>query len=353
MNNSHNNQVSSDLLPKISLKSFVFILVVLVALYIFLPKLAGIPQVVQLILKVKKPYLLLALIAEFISYVGAAWLLGIILSRLGHKIAFWDRFKIGSIAAFAIHFFPLGSFGEGAVDYYFLRRRSVPAGSIFITLVLRVILTYTSFLILFILGLILVPIAPHLPFSPKIVSAVLFILIIWGVIYMIYLYKNKAKFKKVWDRQLIRINKGLRILKKKPIGNEKSEEIFDDIYSGIGLFGGKKRISALAILAGLIYWLGDILCFFFVFLSFGYFIHFGVLIFSYGVASFAGMASFIPGGLGVTEGILGVVLAGLGVPVSIALTSILVFRFFSFWIWIPVGLYSFISLRNSNEKEKN
>jgi len=353
LSHNQNNQASSPEPLKINLKNLVLILLVLVALYILLPKLAGIPQVLQLALKVNKFYLLLAILSEFISYVGAATLLGIILNRLRKKVLFWDRFRISSIAAFAIHFFPLGSFGEAAVDYYFLNKRNVPTGSILITFVLRIILTYTSFLILFLLGLILVPTAPHLPFSPKIVSAVLFLLIIWGVIYMFYLYKNKTKFKKVWDRQLIRINKILHLLRKKPIGSERSEEIFDDIYSGIGLFGGKKRISVLAILAGLVYWLGDVLCFFFVFLSFGYFIHSGVLIFSYGVATLAGLVSFIPGGLGVVEGVFGIVLTGLGVPVSVALTSILVFRFFSFWVWIPVGLYSFITLRNGNEKEKN
>ena len=350
LSENHNNQVSSAEPLKINLKSLVFILLVLLALYILLPKLAGLPQLLQLILKINKFYLFLALFFEFLSYVGAAWLLGIILSRLGHKVAFWDRFRIGSIAAFAIHFFPVGSFGEGAVDYYFLRKRNVSTGSILITLVLRIIFTYASFLILFLLGLILVPTAPHLPFSPKIISAVLFLVILVGVIYMIYLYKNKIKFKTFWDKQVLRINKILHLLKKRSVGEEKSQEIFDDIYSGIGLFGGKKRISALAVLASLTYWLSDILCFFFVFLSFGYFIHFGVLVLSYGVATLAGMASFIPGGLGVTEGLLGVVLTALGTPVSIALTSILVFRFFSFWIWIPVGLVSFLTLKKNDQK---
>ncbi len=105
----------------------------------------------------------------------------------------------------------------------------------------------------------------------------------------------------------------------------------------------------MAVIAGLVYWLGDIFCLFFVFLSFGYVAHFGGLLLGYSVSSLAGMASFIPGGLGVTEGTLALILTGLGTPSTIALMSILVFRFFSFWIWIPVGLYSFFSLKKENK----
>ena len=130
--------------------------------------------------------------------------------------------------------------------------------------------------------------------------------------------------------------------------DDRSEIIFEDIYQGIGLFGQKKRTSIWAIIAGLIYWLGDITCFYFVFLSFGFQISWGVLVFGYGVATLLGMISFLPGGLGVTEGTLALIYSGLSVPSPLALMSILVFRFFSFWLWIPFGLYSYLSLKRES-----
>jgi len=291
----------------------------------------------------------LALGAEFISYIGAAWLLGIILSRLGYKIGFWDRFKIGSIAAFAIHFFPIGSLGEGAVDYYFLRKKGVEPGSILLMLVLRAIITYSAFLLIFLIGLILVPTAPHLPFSPKLISLVIFVLVSGVILYLVYLYRRKILFRQRWGSFLKIVDFFLSRFRKRKISRERSEEIFTDIYQGVGLFGQKKRSSVFALIAGLIYWIGDITCFFFVFVSFGYQIHWGVLIFGYSLASLLGMLSFIPGGLGVTEGSMGLLYSGLGVPATLALMSILVFRFFSFWIWIPIGLYSFLSLQKNNQ----
>lgn len=334
---------------KINLKAVIILLLFVIGMYFLFPKIVDAQEAAKLILKVNKFYLILAVFFEFISYVGAAWLLGIILSRLGYKIPFWDRFRIGSIAAFAIHFFPVGSFGEGAIDFYFLRKRKVEPGSILIMLILRIIFTYIAFFSLLLIALILLPTITDLSLGPKLLAVIIFVLVFGGFIYLIYLYENKERFKKVWQKLLVVGNYFLRKVKQPQIGEAKSAEIFDDIYEGLGLFNEKKRNFVLAVLAALVYWLGDILCFFFVFLSFGYFIHFGVLMFGYGIGSLAGMVSFIPGGLGVTEGSMGLILTGLGTPTAIALVSILVFRFFSFWIWIPVGLYSFFSLRKKDK----
>lgn len=345
MENKANNSNKQSLPVKFNLKTLFIFIIFLLGVYFLIPKFIGIQKVFVLLLHVNKFYLLLALTFELLSYVGAAILLGVILNRLGNKIRFWDRFKISSIASFAIHFFPIGSFGEGAVDFYFLRQKKVETGSILLMLVLRIIFTYAAFLLIFLIGLILVPTAPELRFSPKLISLVLFLLIFGGVFYIIYLYRHKEKFRHLWNHFFSGIFKFVgKIRGENSKGAENKNEVFEDIYQGIGLFGQKKRSSLFAYLAALMYWLSDIACFYFVFLSFGYHIYIGVLIFGYGIASLVGMVSFIPGGLGVTEGTLALLYGSLGVPSAIALTSILLFRLFSFWIWIPFGFYSFITL---------
>jgi len=341
------NRPNSTNQIKINFKALIILALFIIALYFLIPKLIDAEEAAKLVLKINKYYLFLAIASEILSYIGAASLMGVILARLGYRIYFWDRFRLSSIAAFAIHFFPVGSFGEGAVEFYFLKRRRVVGGSILLMFVLRMIISYSAFLGLFLLSLILVPTYPHLPFSPKIVSFGLMILIIWGIFYMIHLYRHKEKFHLVWLKYLNFLNRLLTKLRLKTLSSEKIEELFQDIYKGIGLFGTKKRTSVFALLFALLYWLGDIFCFYFVFLSFGYKIGFGILLFGYGVATLAGLISFIPGGLGVTEGSMALVYNSLGVPLSLALMSILVFRFFSFWIWIPFGLYSFLSLKKS------
>jgi len=334
---------------KFNLKSLIIIVLLGIGLVFLFPKIIGVPQAIKLLAQVNKYYLGLAIGAELMSYIGASMLLGVILDRLGNKVRFWDRFRISSIAAFAIHFFPVGSFGEGAVDYYFLRKRNVETGSILLMFVLRLIFTYASFLLIFLVGLALVPTAPMLKISPKIISLVIFALVFGGVLYMFYLYEHKDRFYKLWRRFAGFTSSFLSKIRGKDITPAEEDEVFEDIYTGMGLFSKKKRSSVFAFLAGSLYWMGDIACFYFVFLGFGFHISWGVLIFGYGIASLVGMISFIPGGLGVTEGSMGLLYSGLGVPSGIALISILVFRLFSFWIWIPFGLYSFISLSRESK----
>jgi len=337
-----------DLPPGFTLKNFIIIILFLVGFYLLLPRIIGLTQTLQLLLHINKFYLVLALAAEIISYFGAAWLLGTILSRLGHPLPFLTRFKLGSISAFTIHFIPISGIGAAAVDYQLFKKQKVDSGSIFLIWILRPLFTYAGFFILFITGLILVPAHPSLSFSPKFISLLIFVLIIGAIFYLVLLYRNKNRFRLVWDKIFNFLNRVLHRFKKSPIPESRKTQIFDDIYLGVGLFGRKKRSSVIAIIGALTYWLGDIICFYFIFLAFGFHIQWGVLLFSYCISTVLGIISAIPGGMGVTEGSLALIFGAMGVPSALALTATLVFRFFSFWLWIPIGFLSYLSLAKKN-----
>jgi len=339
--------------PIINWKTLTVLIVVLIAIVLIVPKLVSLQEAIKLLSQVNKGYLLLALVSELISYSAAAWLLGILLSRMNFHLPFKDRFRIGSIAAFAIHFLPIGTFGEGALDYYFLHAKKVNAGSILITLLLRIIITYAAFLTLFFISLLVIPTSFSFSLKSEIAIITVAALTLFGVVYLIYLYKNKEKFKNNWKKLTHLFRSPISRLRGKNLSDYKTNLVFEDIYSGLHLFSRKKRFTVLAILAGLLYWLGDITCFFFVFLSFGYVINFGVLIFTYNISTLAGMISFIPGGLGVTEGSLGLIFNSFSVPLSITLVSILVFRLLSFWIWIPIGLISYVTMAREISQGKS
>lgn len=350
------NQNSQDFLNsplKFSTKNIVILILIAIGLYLLVPKLVGVEQAIRLLGNINKNFIFFAILAEISSYIGAATVLGIIFSRMGYKLDFMTRFKLGSVAAFTMHFMPIGAAGGAAFEYSFLRKRSVDSGSIIVMWILRWVFSYSGFLILFLIGLVLLPIAPKLPFSPEILSTVFLILIIGLASYVVYLYKNKEKFWLVWTKLFKSFNILLQKMKKDPITLAKQEEIFDDIYTGIKLFSQKKRSSIFVILAGMLYWLGDMMCLYFVFWAFGFAINPGVLIFGYCTATLLGILSFVPGGIGVTEGVLALIFTGMGVPSALALMAVLVFRLFSFWIWIPVGFLSFLSLQKTISSPKS
>lgn len=346
---SNKEFLSLELPKRFNLKNAILVILILGGFYLLLPRIVGLGQTFQLLRHINKFYILLALCTEIISYIGAAWLLGIILSRLGHNLNFITRFRLGSISAFTIHFVPLGAAGQATFDYYFLRKQKVDAGSIVLMWILRLIFTYSGLFMVLLVGLALVPTYPVMSFSPRIISIALLLIILFEIFYLIWLYQHKEKFWSAWSKLFDFANRILIMFKKNPIDAGKKQQVFDDAYHGIGLFGQKKRSSLMAIMAALIYWLGDIMCLYFVFLSFGYHIRTGILFFSYCVSTLLGIISAIPGGMGVTEGSLTLIASGMGVPSAIALTATLVFRFFSFWIWIPIGFLSYLALSKARK----
>ncbi|MFC4944985.1 lysylphosphatidylglycerol synthase transmembrane domain-containing protein [Pseudonocardia sp. GCM10023141] len=70
----------------------------------------------------------------------------------------------------------------------------------------------------------------------------------------------------------------------------------------------------------------------------------GVLV-GFGLASTLGVLPITPGGIGVVEGVLVPALVAFGVPAAPALVAVLGWRVVSFWLPVPAGLLSYLSLR--------
>jgi len=70
-----------------------------------------------------------------------------------------------------------------------------------------------------------------------------------------------------------------------------------------------------------------------------------VLVVAYGVAQVAAAIPVTPGGLGVVEAALPAALTGFGVPAHIAIAGVLSWRFAQFWLPIPLGGLSYLSIR--------
>jgi len=82
----------------------------------------------------------------------------------------------------------------------------------------------------------------------------------------------------------------------------------------------------------------DLLCLRYAFLAAGYAPHLSLLIAGYGVPMLLGRATFLPGGIAVTEVTMAAVFGGLGVPVSTAVVAVLTYRLISFWLPAVIGI---------------
>jgi uncharacterized protein (TIRG00374 family) len=71
---------------------------------------------------------------------------------------------------------------------------------------------------------------------------------------------------------------------------------------------------------------------------------YGLLV-AYGLANVLAFLPITPGGLGIVEGVLVPTLVGFGSPRGVALLGVITYRLVNFWLPIPVGALSYLSLR--------
>jgi uncharacterized protein (TIRG00374 family) len=89
----------------------------------------------------------------------------------------------------------------------------------------------------------------------------------------------------------------------------------------------------------------DLLCLRYAFLAAGQPLRFSLLLAGYGVPLLLGRASFIPGGVAVTEVAMAALFGGLGVPANAAVVAVLTYRLISFWLPALIGIPIAVTLQ--------
>ncbi|MCU1486974.1 MAG: hypothetical protein JWN67_3720 [Actinomycetia bacterium] len=86
--------------------------------------------------------------------------------------------------------------------------------------------------------------------------------------------------------------------------------------------------------------------------AFGHRMSLDGLIISYGLANVLAALPITPGGLGVVEAVLTTTLVGFGAPRGIAVLGVISYRLLNFWLPIPLGAVSYLSLRVTGGAEE-
>jgi len=327
-----------------SWKRIVIIFIVGMGILLLVPKLIGLKQTLELLKQVKYWAFGLALLSECFFYIGSTLLTGAVLRMTGDKLKFSDVLKISLLDSFSLQFLPLGSFGEAAVDYYFLKEKKVRTSHIVLMFVGRTIIVYLIFTLIFLVGVAFSPTNPSLGESTLLIVLLIYIIAFSLLFYLIYLYFHRELLiKKVTFFAGLASHIFKFFHKRIPL--ERTPALIDKFYSAMRILAQNRRLQLSAFLGALIFWAGDISCLYFALIGFGFLPHLPMVIFAYAMARTLALISFIPGGLGITEGALALIFIGFGIPSSIALAGVLIFRLISFWIPIPIGLVSFLSLK--------
>lgn len=335
-----------------STKRIIVILLVGIGIWFLIPKILGLKDTLQLLDKIKYWAFILALVAEMFFYIGSAIITRTVLRMTGDKLKFFDVLKIAVMDSFSVQFLPLGTFGEAAVDYYFYRAKNVRTSHIVLMFVARTIIVWLAFAFIYLIGVAFSPINSQLGPEKLLIVWLIYFLALIIFFYLIYLYFKKDQLLKKASVFAHFVNRLSPLFKFRKIEMQKIPGLVDKVYEATSILARNRRLQISAALGALFFWGGDIFCLYFAFLGFGYRPALAMVIFTYAIARILATISFIPGGVGITEASMSLIFIGFGVPAPTALAATLIFRFLTFWLPIPIGFFSFLSLQKEYIKMK-
>jgi uncharacterized protein (TIRG00374 family) len=124
-----------------------------------------------------------------------------------------------------------------------------------------------------------------------------------------------------------------------------TEQFVVRVNERLRALGSDRRLLARGVLWATANWLLDAACLWICLIAFHQVLDPVDLLVAYGVGNVLAAIPLTPGGLGPVEAATAFVLRGFGVPSAIALLAVLAWRLYNFWLPIPVGAASYVSLR--------
>jgi len=263
-------------------------------------------------------------------------------------------YKVTLELNFVNHVFPSG--GVSGFSYLSLRLKplGVPIYRSTLAQILRFALTFLSFIIILVVGMIALSLGKNTsPFVVLVSSTIIFATITGSAIGVFIISKPRRikafvswlpKFLNYISR-FIRRNKDI-------VDMRKVESTLEDLHKDYMLLskdtGLIKRLLSWALIVNIT----EVLTIYFVYIAFGTWINPGALIIAYAVANFAGLIAVLPGGVGIYEGLMTAVLASAGVNKALALSATVIYRILTMAVFLPIGYY-FYSKAISQTTELN
>jgi uncharacterized protein (TIRG00374 family) len=118
----------------------------------------------------------------------------------------------------------------------------------------------------------------------------------------------------------------------------------DDAVGNVATLARDRRRFGAAVFWGAANWLLDAAALWVLLAAFGYAADPGQLLLVYGLVGILALIPITPGGLGVVEGVMVPLLVALGATHQLALLGVLAWRLLQFWMPMPLGALSALSL---------
>jgi uncharacterized protein (TIRG00374 family) len=272
-----------------------------------------------------------------------------------HRVTKKNMFKVALELNFVNHVFPSGGVAGFTYLGYRMKHYGVPVSRTTLAQSLRFALTFISFLILLFFGLFMLSFGDSSSGVTLFIGLSIAFLTLFGTLLGIFIISDEGRIKAFTAFLPKLINAVLKPFKKKrnnTIDVDKVEHLFGELHSDYKeLLKDRKKLKYPFMWALLVN-ISEVLTIYLAYLALGQVVNPGAVILAYSVASFAGLVSVLPGGIGVYETLMTTTLAASGVPKALALSATLIYRIFTMIIFVPAGFILYQMALKKGETEE-
>lgn len=255
------------------------------------------------------------------------------------KITKWNMYKVALEMNFVNNVFPSGGVAGFTYLGYRLKHYNVPVARTTLAQSLRFALTFLSFLVLLFIGLFMLSLGESGSGLTVFIGLSVAFLTLFGTGLAVFIISDQKRIT-AFTAFLPKLVNGFL----KPFNKQKNtinvariEHLFTELHKDFAeLMKDRNRLKRPFIWA-LVVNATEVLTIYMAYLALGQAINPGAVILAYSIASFAGLISILPGGIGVYEALMTTVIAAAGVPKALALSATLIYRIFTMIIFVPTG----------------
>jgi uncharacterized protein (TIRG00374 family) len=284
--------------------------------------------------------LLLLLPVEFLNYDAQARMYQGLFRIMENELGYWRMFAASLELNFINNVFPSG--GVTGISYFGVRMRTsdITGAKATVIQLLKLILIFLSFEVLIVFGLFCLAIEGHMNSLILLVAGMLTTVLVIGTAGFAYMIGSKRRIAGFFTwatRVLNRLIASVKPGAADAIDVERAQKAFEDLHDNYMLIRKDKRRLKAPFIWALLANFWEVVAVYVVYIAFGHLVNFGAVILAYAVANFAGLVSVLPGGVGIYEGLMTLVLTATGVPSRISLPVTVMYRVLNTLIQLPPG----------------
>ena len=324
-------------------KTLLIVAVLVAAIYILVPKLAGLDDAIALLGEAQRRWIAVAILANIVAFGSyVALFRGVISSSSTVRLNWQESYQVTMAGLAATRLFSAGGAGGIVLTYWALRKAGMKRRESARRMVAFLVLLYAVYIFAVILfGILLrVGVVPgEAPISMTVIPAA-----IAGSVFVIVLLISRIPTdfqQRFIDRRHPESRLGRALVKLAAL----PETLSTGIRTALE-FLRDPRTGGVALLGAIGFWAANVMIIWASFKSLGVSVPLGEVVLAFFVGMVANLAP-APAGVGAVDGGLIGSFAIFGYPLETVIAAVLIYRLIAFYMPVPPGIIAFFQLRGT------